>query len=146
MSRTDGLKANCLPNAAGRGVPDTVGLAHLLASRLSAAVSRVRNRNHKFIFTTRAQGICDIKTETVIASSMFAQVLAVDEDRRFEIHRSEMQQHPPANPVARDFKSAPVPEPLRLIDPFHDARKGRFDRKWNDNLVRKDGGLRIVGD
>ena len=58
----------------------------------------------------------DVESEGVVAAPMLADLLAVHPDRRFEVHRAEMQEQPPPAPAPGHLEGAPIPDPLVLAD------------------------------
>src|SRR5579859_2615267 len=115
MRGTDGFEPNGLPDAAGRGVPNAVRLAHLLAAWLGGTIGGIPNRNDQFIFARGVEGIGDIELKAIITAAMLANHFAVHKDCGFKIDCAKMQQYTPADPGTRDIKGATVPKALIFV-------------------------------
>src|SRR6266436_3868487 len=61
VSGADRFEPDGLPDAAGRGVPDPMRIADLLAARLSGGIGRVPHRNQQFIRTGESSGFSDVE-------------------------------------------------------------------------------------
>ena len=130
----DGLDPHGLPDAGDGGVPDAVGIEHLLAARIEGGIGGVPDGHDQLL--RRGAGLqCagDVEGERIVAAFVPADRMAVDEDLRLPVHRAEVQQHMRAARV-RNGEGAAVPEALVRSDGALDARERRFHGVGNQQL------------
>src|SRR5579871_1309342 len=111
MAGMDGFQPDGLPDAGGAGVPDALA-AELLALRLPACalgVGGIVYGNDDLLGSAGLEGVGDIEGEGGVAADVFAQLLAVDPDRRMPIHRAEVEQDAFASPGVRNLERAAIP-------------------------------------
>ena len=115
-------------------------MRHLLAARLRAFIDRVPRRNDQFLLSFRLQCLRDVERKIVVAAAMLAELLAVEPNGRFPVHRAEMQQHAIV-PILVDGERAAIPQLVWLIDAHHHAGQRRFDRIRHEDFAVELRGL-----
>ena len=114
-------------------VPDSLGLADLLAAGLLVVVGGIQHLHHQLLLTPfQIRG--DVKRESRIASGMLAGKLPVHPHLCTPVHRLEIQPQLLSLPLFGDGKSGAVPEGVIGRDVFSDAGEGALDGKRNQNL------------
>src|SRR3546814_18832022 len=77
----------------------------------------------------------DVETERSRSALMAANDGAVDENRRFEIDRAEVEQGALTRPFRGQREAALIPEPVVGHQFARDPRPPRFDREGDEDLA-----------
>jgi hypothetical protein len=130
----DGLEPHGLPDAAGRGVPDAVGVEPLLASPLATGVGGIVGDDDDLVRAI-LECVGDVEGEGGVAAGVGADFLAVDADGAAPVDGAEVQDDAAALPGGGDFEGAAVVDGLIGLEDLADAGEGRFGREGDEDLA-----------